>query len=102
MKYVLGSLLAALLAVSVACAATDDGAELYAKSCKGCHGADGGKVAMGMQKAVKDLSQEEAKAALAGYQAGSFGGEKKAIMERVVKSLSDEQIDALAAYIASL
>lgn len=101
MKYAMGILLASLLFVSVAMA-SGGAAELYAKSCQGCHGADGSKVAMGMTRPLKDLSLDEAKAALAGYKAGTYGGEKKAMMERVVKPLSDAEVDALAAHVAGL
>ena len=101
MKYVLACLAAGLLFVSVA-VASDSGEALYLKSCKGCHGADGAKVAMGMTRAVSDLSYEEARDALLGYKAGTFGGAKKVIMERSVKNLSDEDMDALAHHIATL
>ena len=55
-----------------------------------------------MTRPLKDLSLDEAKAALAGYKAGTYGGEKKAMMERVVKPLSDAEVDALAAHVAGL
>ena len=100
MKYVLGCLLAGLLFASVAMASAEGAVELYAKSCKGCHGADGAKVAMGMTRPPKGLPVDEVKAALVGYKAGTYGGEKKAMMERVAATLADEEIDGLATYIA--
>ncbi len=102
MKYVLGCLLAGLLFASTALAGADGAAALFDKSCKGCHGADGSKVVMGMKRPLKGMPVEEVKAALAGYKAGTYGGEKKAMMERVVKPLSDEEVDALAAHVAGL
>ncbi len=102
MKYVLGCLLAGLLFTSVAMASAEGAAELYAKSCKGCHGADGAKVAMGMTRPLKGLPVDEVKAALVGYKAGTYGGEKKAMMERVVKPLTDAEVDALAAHVGGL
>lgn len=101
MKYVLGIVLTCLLLVSAAMA-SGDAAALYAKSCQGCHGADGSKMAMGMTRPLSALTLEEAKAALTGYKTGTYGGEKKAMMERVVKPLSDTDVDALAAHIAGL
>lgn len=101
MKFVLACLSVGLLFVSVA-VASDSGEALFLKSCKGCHGEDGAKVAMGMTKAVSELSYEEARDALLGYKAGTFGGPKKVIMERSVKNLSDEDMDALAHHIATL
>jgi cytochrome c len=45
---------------------------------------------------------DEVKTALLGYKAGTYGGEKKAMMERVVKPLTDAEVDALAAHVAGL
>ena len=101
MKYVVGVLCVFALTVSLAVAA-GSGAEIYAKQCKGCHGADGAVAAMGTARPVKDLSLDETKAALAGYKNGTYGGQKKAMMEKVMKSLSDEDIASLAAYVAGL
>ena len=100
MKYALACLAACLFFAAPAFA--DESAELYAKSCKGCHGADGSKVAMGMTRALNSMSTEEVKAALDGYKAGTYGGSKKVIMERTVKPLSQEQLDALVIYVDSL
>ena len=47
-------------------------------------------------------SLDEVKAALAGYKAGTYGGEKKAMMERVVKPMSDADLEALATHVDSL
>jgi cytochrome c len=101
MKFVMLPLLTCVLFVSVAMA-SGDAAALYAKSCQGCHGADGSKVAMGMTRPLSALTLEEAKAALIGYKTGTYGGEKKAMMERVVKPLSDTDVDSLAAHVAGL
>lgn len=98
MKYVLTCIVAGLLFASVAVASDDGGAERYAKSCKSCHGVDGSNAAM--SKPLKGMPKEEVKAALLGYKAQTYGGKKKAMMERVAKPLSDEEIEALAAYIA--
>lgn len=100
MKYVMGILLIGFL-VSAAMA-SGHGAALYAKSCQGCHGADGSKMAMGMTRPLNALSLDEAKAALTGYKTGTYGGEKKIMMERVVKPLSDTELDSLAAHVAGL
>jgi cytochrome c len=96
-------LMASLVCLDLAggTAAAADGKELYAK-CAGCHGADGAKVAMGASKPLKGLSAAEVAKDLAGYKAKTFGGEKKAMMEGVAKGLSDEDIKALADYVATL
>lgn len=100
MKYAFACLVACLCFAASALA--EGPADLYAKSCKGCHGADGAKVAMGMTRPLNALSLDEVKAALAGYKAGTYGGEKKAMMERVVKPLSDADLEALATHVDSL
>lgn len=101
MKYVVGVICVLAISVSFAFAA-GSGAEIYAKQCKGCHGADGAVAAMGAARPVKDLSLDEIKAALAGYKNGTYGGQKKAMMEKVMKPLSDEDVANLAAYVAGL
>ena len=100
MKHVLACIAACLLFAAPALA--DDSAAIYAKSCKGCHGADGSKVIMGMTKPINAMSLEQVKAALDGYKSGTYGGDKKVIMERTVKPLSQEQLDGLAAYVEGL
>jgi cytochrome c len=92
---------AALLLGLAGAGGAADGKALYAK-CAGCHGADGSKVPMNTGKPVKGMSAAEAEEALKGYKAGTFGGEKKAMMVKLVQPLSDEEIKALAEYIATL
>ncbi len=79
-----------------------DAAALYKSKCAGCHGARGEKHALGKS----DLLAGQTKALLVekirGYKDGTFGGAMKSIMKSQVTSLSDEQIDALAGYIATL
>ena len=75
---------------------------MYAAStagCKGCHGGDFGKAAMGKSKIVKDMSKEDIVAALKGYKDGSYGGAMKGVMAGQVKALSDADIEAIAAEI---
>lgn len=100
MKYAIICLAACLLFATAALA--DGSVDLYAKSCKSCHGADGSKVTMGMTRPLGAMTVEEARDALNGYKAGTYGGERKSMMERVVKPLSDEDIEALAVRIGDL
>ena len=67
--------------------------------CKGCHGADFEKQAMGKSKVVKDMSKADIVTALKGYKDGSYGGAMKGIMKGQVASLSDADIDAIASEI---
>lgn len=90
---VLASFCLGLLVVGAGQAA--DGQALYAK-CAGCHGADGGKAALGVGKPLKGLSAAEVAQALREYKAKTKAGEKKAIMEAQAARLSEDDIQALA------
>jgi cytochrome c-type protein NapB len=69
-------------------------------ACKGCHGQEFEKKAMGKSKVVKDMSKDEIVAALKGYKDGSYGGAMKGLMAGQVKSLDDAAIEAIATEIA--
>ncbi len=68
-------------------------------ACKGCHGANFEKKAMGVSKVVKDMSKEEIVKALKGYKDGSYGGSMKGIMKGQVAPLSEADIDSIASSI---
>jgi len=70
-------------------------------ACKGCHGQQFEKKAMGKSKVVKDMSEADIVKALKGYKDGSYGGAMKGIMKGQVASLSDADIAALAKEIKS-
>lgn len=91
----------AALAFGISAAVAADGAALY-KSCVGCHGADGSKVAMGVGQAVKGQKADELFKKLKGYADGSYGGAKKAVMTNLVKRYSDEEMKAMADYMSKL
>jgi len=65
-------------------------------ACKGCHGQQFEKKAMGKSKIVKDMSKEDIVKALKGYKDGSYGGAMKGIMKGQVAALSDADIAAMA------
>lgn len=91
----------AALGLGAAIASAADGAMLF-KTCAGCHGADGAKSAMGFAKPVKGQKADELLKKLVGYQDGSYGGEKKAMMNSAVKKYTAEELKALADYMATL
>jgi len=68
-------------------------------ACKGCHGANFEKKAMGKSKEVNKMSKADIVAALKGYKDGSYGGAMKGIMKGQAAALSDADIEALAAEI---
>lgn len=67
--------------------------------CVACHGANGEKVALGKSKIMNQLSKQEIKDALMGYQKGTYGGAMKGVMIPQVKNLSAENIDEIANFI---
>lgn len=89
----------AFVSLSVSAFATD-GKLLY-KKCSACHGEDGSKKALGTGVPLKGQTAEELYTKMKGYQDGTYGGKKAAIMKRNVDKLSDEDLKALAEYIAT-
>jgi len=71
----------------------------YAK-CAGCHGADGGKVALGKSKVIKDMTKADFVSALKGYKDGSYGGPMKGLMKGQVKTMDEATMQAIADQIA--
>ena len=91
---------------AAAVAGSDDlaakGKELFAK-CAGCHGADGKTKALGKSAVIAGESAEDIEKKLHEYKAGTRNvAGMGMLMKGQVASLSDEDIKALAAYIASL
>jgi len=86
-KIVLGTLLcsaAAFAAVSLG-------------ACKGCHGANWEKAALGKSKIVKDMSEADIAASLIGYKNGTYGGPMKGVMKGQVARYSEADLKASAA-----
>jgi len=65
-------------------------------ACKGCHGANFEKSAMGKSKIVNTLSKADIEKALKGYKDGSYGGAMKGLMKGQVASFDDAKIKAIA------
>ena len=68
-------------------------------SCKGCHGTNFEKPALGKSKIVKDMSKNDILKALKGYKDGSYGGAMKGVMKGQVASLKDADMEAMASEI---
>lgn len=65
-------------------------------ACKGCHGANFEKPAMGQSKVVSDMSKADIIASMKGYKDGSYGGAMKGLMIGQVANLDDTAIEAIA------
>lgn len=90
-----------LLSFLVAASAFAGGEDVYAR-CRGCHGADGAKKALGVSPALQGQSAQQLLEKLEGYVAGTYGGSKKMIMVNTLKRLTPEQMREVSEYIANL
>jgi cytochrome c553 len=70
--------------------------------CVSCHGAKAEKKALGKSQVIAGWDAAKTEKALKGYKDGSYGGAMKGVMKGQVATLSDEDIKALAEYIATL
>ena len=73
--------------------------ELYENKCASCHGFNGEGIT-GPKLSGRD--QIYTSEALFGYLKGTYGGDKKSIMENVVKDLSAIELEILSVYITIL
>ena len=71
-------------------------AGVNAGACKGCHGADWSKHAMGKSKVVSAMTHADIATALKGYKAGTYGGPMKGLMKAQVGKYSDADLDAFS------
>ncbi len=89
-RFVIGVALATLIVT---------GASAKTGVCKGCHGKNFEKKALGKSKVVKDMSKKEILSALKGYKSGSYGKAMKGIMQKQLSKYSDADLDKLVAEI---
>ena len=63
-------------------------------ACKGCHGANFEKKALGKSKVVANLTKAEVSDALVGYKKGTYGGPMKGVMKGQVARYSEADLRA--------
>jgi len=61
-------------------------------ACKGCHGANFEKHALGKSKIVANMTKAEIGNALTGYKAGTYGGPMKGVMKGQVARYSNADL----------
>ena len=61
-------------------------------ACKGCHGQNFEKKALGKSKVVSDMTKAEVSAALVGYKMGTYGGPMKGVMKGQVAKYSEADL----------
>ena len=64
--------------------------------CKGCHGQNFEKKALGKSHVVADMNATSIETALIGYKNGTYGGSFKGIMKGQVSKYSDDELKAAA------
>ncbi len=71
-------------------------AGVNAAACKGCHGQNWEKHALGKSKIVANMSHADIATAVKGYKAGTYGGPMKGLMKGQVAKYSDADLEAFA------
>lgn len=69
-------------------------AEINLNSCKGCHGQNFEKAALGKSKIVADMTKDEVSKSLLGYKNGTYGGAMAGVMKAQVMRYSDEELSS--------
>lgn len=65
-------------------------------SCKGCHGSDFSKKALGKSLNVAEMSKEDITSSLKGYKDGTYGGIMKGVMKGQVSKYEDIDLEKIA------
>ena len=63
-------------------------------ACKGCHGANFEKKALGKSKVVSEMSKADVNAAMVGYKDGTYGGPMKGVMKGQVAKYSNAELES--------
>lgn len=89
----------AIAAVSSLMAA--DGAAIYQSKCFSCHGEKASKAALNKSQIIAGWDAAKIVTSVNGYKDGSYGAAMKGVMKPIATGLSDEDLNAVAATIAS-
>ncbi|MCI0501489.1 MAG: cytochrome C [Epsilonproteobacteria bacterium] len=63
-------------------------------ACKGCHGQNWEKAALGKSKIVADMSKADVSKSLIGYKNGTYGGAMAGVMKGQVAKYSDADLSS--------
>lgn len=63
-------------------------------ACKGCHGANFEKKALGKSKIVSNMTKAEVSASMIGYKDGTYGGPMKGVMKGQVAKYSNDELSS--------
>ena len=80
------------------------GASIYKKDCKGCHGSNADKIAMGKSKPIKGMSVTTLDEAMKDYASGKRTSMPmvKKLKQDFIKKRSNEEVQAVYKYIQAL
>jgi cytochrome c len=94
---------ALLVALSPAAVLSADGEKLFqTKTCSTCHGKDGRTPIMPMYPKIAGQNKEYTKQQMLDIKSGARSNGQSAAMKGVMHLVSDEEIQALAEYIATM
>jgi cytochrome c len=94
---------ALLVALSPAAVLSADGEKLFqTKTCSTCHGKDGKTPIMPMYPKIAGQNKEYTKQQMLDIKSGARSNGQSAAMKGVMHLVSDEEIQALAEYIATM
>jgi len=92
--------LAVLVITAVSSLMAADGAEIYKSKCFSCHGEKAAKSALNKSQIIAGWDAAKIIASVTGYKNGE-GGPMKGVMKPIASGLSDDDLNAVAATIAS-
>lgn len=93
---------AAPVAAAPAAAPASDGAALYAaKTCNACHGADGNTTIMPTYPKIGGQGVDYLVAQMKDIKSGARSNAQSAVMKGIVANVSDEEMQAIAEWLAS-
>ena len=101
-KHILNLLMAAAVLGSSPVFAADGAALYTAKGCVACHGADGNTPIMPTYPKLAGQTAEYALAQMKDIKSGARSNGQSAVMKGIVAALSDEDLSAIATYLAGL
>ncbi len=101
-KHILNLLMAAAVLGSSSVFAADGAALYVSKGCLACHGADGNTPIMPTYPKLAGQTAEYALAQMKDIKSGARSNGQSAVMKGIVAAISDEELDAIARYLAGL
>lgn len=103
MKKILTALaVLSLLSIMGIADATGEGGATFKEICQSCHGPDGRRSVGPGVEPIAGKSSADIMKMLNGYKDGSFGGQRRRIMQGVVNRLSAEQLRNAAEFVSGL